>query len=91
MDNLPIRDEDTDTMTHSRKKLMQYFTELYRENLDAIRNGCGAPEPLPEHREAIEAILRERAAADGDDVERIMRALEQGRRATRRPMPGSKG
>ena len=74
-------------MTPPRNKLMRYFSELYRENLDAIRSGCGAPEPLPEHREAIEAILRERAAADGDDVERIIRALEQGKTAKPRKMP----
>jgi hypothetical protein len=70
---------------------MQYFSELYRENLDAIRSACDAPEPAPEHVAAIEAILRERAAADGDDVERIIRALEQGRRVKPRHMPGTKG
>jgi hypothetical protein len=66
-------------MTPPRNKLTQYITERYRENLDAIRNACDAPEPAPEH------------AVDDGDVERIMRALEQGRRATRRPMPGANG
>jgi len=75
-------------MTPPRNEFMAHITRLYREHLDAIRNGCGAPEPLPEHREAIEAILRERAAADGDDVERIIRALEQGRRVKPRTMKG---
>ena len=85
MDNRPIRDEDT--MTPPRNKLTQYITERYRANLDAIRNACDAPEPAPEHVAAIEAILRERAAADGDDVERIIRALEQGKTAKPRQMP----
>jgi hypothetical protein len=66
---------------------MRYFSELYRENPDAIRSACDAPEPAPEHVAAVEAILRERAAADGDDVERIIRALEQGKTAKPRQMP----
>jgi geranylgeranyl reductase len=38
-------------------------------------------------RDVFDEWLRERAAADGDDVERIIRALEQGKTAKPRRMP----
>jgi hypothetical protein len=74
-------------MTPPRNEFMAHITRLYLEHRAAIRSACDAPEPAPEHVAAVEAILRERAAADGDDVERIIRALEQGKTAKPRQMP----
>lgn len=59
-------------MTPSRK-LIRYFTDKYLEHLAEIENAANAPEPLPEHRAAVEALLAARRAAEdgGDDTEPI--------------------
>lgn len=61
-------------MTPSRK-LIRFVTDKYREHLAEIENAAGAPEPLPEHKLAVEALLKARRAAedaeDGDDTEPI--------------------
>jgi hypothetical protein len=39
---------------------MRYFAQQYLEHLHEIENAANAPEPMPEHRAAVEALLRAR-------------------------------
>lgn len=53
----------------NRSTMMKYFAMQYIEYIEEIANAANAPEPLPEHRAAVLALLRARGLVDdaGDD------------------------
>lgn len=48
----------------NRSTMMKYFAMQYIEYIEEIANAANAPEPLPEHRAAVLALLRARGLLD---------------------------
>lgn len=53
----------------TKQTMMKYFAAQLVEYYEEIANAAEAPEPLPEHRAAVLALLRARGIVDaaGDD------------------------